>query len=156
MAAATALWQDEAHVVANRALYREKFDLAERRLAAGSAIYRPDGGFFLWLEVGDGEAAARRAVGARPRCKVLPGGLSRPARCERPQSRRRARSGSPWCMTSRPPRAALRRLVGDWAETGRTTEDLRAMAAVLQTAPIGAAFRSSSPARAARRSASAC
>lgn len=60
MAAATALWRDEVHVVANRALYREKFDLAERRLANRLGFYRPPGGFFLWLDVGDGEDAAVR------------------------------------------------------------------------------------------------
>jgi aspartate/methionine/tyrosine aminotransferase len=60
MAAATALWRDEAHVEANRALYRTKLDLAERRLSNRLGFYRPPGGFFLWLEVGDGEAAAVR------------------------------------------------------------------------------------------------
>jgi N-succinyldiaminopimelate aminotransferase len=34
--------------------------------------YRPDGGFFLWLDVGDGEAAARR-LWAEAAIKVLPG-----------------------------------------------------------------------------------
>ena len=58
LAAATALWQDEAHVEANRALYRRKFDLAERRLGGRFGFYRPPGGFYLWLDVGDGEAAA--------------------------------------------------------------------------------------------------
>ena len=62
LAAATALWQDEAHVEANRALYRAKFDLAQRRLGNRFGFYRPAGGFFLWLDVGDGEAACRRAL----------------------------------------------------------------------------------------------
>ncbi|MCX7630457.1 MAG: aminotransferase class I/II-fold pyridoxal phosphate-dependent enzyme [Geminicoccaceae bacterium] len=60
MAAATALWSDEAHVEANRARYRRKIDAAERRLGNRFGFYRPPGGFFLWLEVGDGEAAAVR------------------------------------------------------------------------------------------------
>jgi len=78
LAAATALWQDEDHVIANRRLYREKFDLAEEQLAGRLGYYRPDGGFFLWLEVGDGEAAARR-LWAEAALKVLPGGyLGRP------------------------------------------------------------------------------
>lgn len=58
--AATALWQDEAHVEANRALYRRKFDIAEARLRGRFGFYRPPGGFFLWLDVGDGEQAAKR------------------------------------------------------------------------------------------------
>ena len=60
LAAATALWGDEAHVEANRALYRAKFDLAQRRLGNRFGFYRPAGGFFLWLDVGDGEAARGR------------------------------------------------------------------------------------------------
>jgi N-succinyldiaminopimelate aminotransferase len=58
--AATALWQDEAHVEPNRALYRRKFDIAEARLQGRFGFYRPPGGFFLWLDVGDGETAATR------------------------------------------------------------------------------------------------
>jgi aspartate/methionine/tyrosine aminotransferase len=55
--AATALWQDEAHVQANRALYRRKFDICADILKDRFGFYRPPGGFFLWLDVGDGEAA---------------------------------------------------------------------------------------------------
>jgi aspartate/methionine/tyrosine aminotransferase len=77
MAAATALWQDETHVEANRALYRAKFDLARDRLDGRFGFYRPAGGFFLWLEVGDGEAACRR-LWTRGGVKVLPGGYLSP------------------------------------------------------------------------------
>jgi len=58
LAAATALWGDEAHVEDNRALYRKKFDLADRILDGRFEYSRPGGGFYLWLGVGDGEAAA--------------------------------------------------------------------------------------------------
>ena len=34
-----------------------KFDLAERMLGDRYGFYRPQGGFFLWLDVGDGEQA---------------------------------------------------------------------------------------------------
>ncbi|HET6521245.1 MAG TPA: aminotransferase class I/II-fold pyridoxal phosphate-dependent enzyme [Geminicoccaceae bacterium] len=78
LAAATALWRDEEHVVANRALYQEKFDLAGRLLGNRYGFYRPDGGFFLWLEVGDGEAAAVR-LWREAGLRVLPGGyIGRP------------------------------------------------------------------------------
>lgn len=78
MAAATALWQDEEHVIANRALYQAKFDLAERCLGGILDYLRPDGGFFLWLDVGDGEAVTRR-LWAEAAIKVLPGAyLGRP------------------------------------------------------------------------------
>jgi N-succinyldiaminopimelate aminotransferase len=74
-AAATALWRDEAHVEENRARYRRKFDIAETALAGRFGFYRPDGGFFLWLEVGDGEAATVR-LWRDAAIRVLPGGYT--------------------------------------------------------------------------------
>ncbi|MHA3979910.1 aminotransferase class I/II-fold pyridoxal phosphate-dependent enzyme [Halovulum sp. GXIMD14794] len=70
--AAEAVWRDEEHVVANRALYREKFDLADQILGNIAGYRTPEAGFFLWLDVGDGEEAALRLwreVGVR----ALPG-----------------------------------------------------------------------------------
>jgi len=72
LAAATALWRDETHVEENRALYRAKFDLAERILGGRFAFRRPPGGFFLWLDVGDGEVAALK-LWRDARIRVLPG-----------------------------------------------------------------------------------
>jgi N-succinyldiaminopimelate aminotransferase len=72
LAAASALWGDEAHVEANRVLYRQKYDLAERLLGGRLGFYRPDGGFFLWLTVPDGEAATRQ-LWTEAAIKVLPG-----------------------------------------------------------------------------------
>ena len=72
LAAATALWRDDDHVEQNRALYRAKFDLAERSLGNRFGFFRPEGAFFLWLEVGDGEEAAR-ALWANSALRVLPG-----------------------------------------------------------------------------------
>jgi N-succinyldiaminopimelate aminotransferase len=41
-------------------------------------FYRPEGGFYLWLDVGDGEAATRR-LWTEAGIKVLPGAyLTRP------------------------------------------------------------------------------
>jgi N-succinyldiaminopimelate aminotransferase len=51
---------DEKHVQANRALYKAKFDLADRILGGRYRYDRPHGGFFLWLDVtdfGDDESA---------------------------------------------------------------------------------------------------
>jgi N-succinyldiaminopimelate aminotransferase len=70
--AATALWQDEAHVEPNRALYRRKFDIAEARLAGRFGFYRPPAGFFLWLDVGDGEKATQR-LWREAAIRTLPG-----------------------------------------------------------------------------------
>jgi len=58
LAAAGALWNDEDHVAENRALYRAKFDVADRILGEAHGYFRPAGGFYLWLDVKDGEAAA--------------------------------------------------------------------------------------------------
>jgi len=56
--AAEALWRDEQHVVENRRLYQEKFALTDEILGGLPGYLAPEAGFFLWLEVGDGEAAA--------------------------------------------------------------------------------------------------
>ncbi|AXI53188.1 aspartate aminotransferase [Sulfitobacter sp. JL08] len=71
-AAAAAVWADEDHVIENRRLYAEKFDLADRILGNVAGYRSPEAGFFLWLPVPDGEAAALKLwqdTGVR----VLPG-----------------------------------------------------------------------------------
>lgn len=73
LAAAAALWRDEEHVVLNRERYREKHRLAAATLGGRFGHTPPDGGFFLWLEVGDGEEAARR-LWTEAALRVLPGG----------------------------------------------------------------------------------
>ncbi len=70
--AAAALWDDEGHVEPNRALYRRKFDIAERLLGNSFGFYRPPGGFFLWLDVGNGEAAAK-TLWREAAVRTLPG-----------------------------------------------------------------------------------
>lgn len=67
-----AAWNDEAHVAASRALYAEKYRLADTLLGDLPGYRSPKAGFFLWLPVDDGEAAALklwRETGVR----VLPG-----------------------------------------------------------------------------------
>ena len=77
-AAAAALWRDDAHVEENRRLYRAKIDAAEAALGGRFGFYRPAGGFFLWLDVGDGEEAAR-VLWREAAIRVLPGAyLTRP------------------------------------------------------------------------------
>ena len=71
-AAATAAWSDEAHVQENRKLYAQKFDAADEILAGRFGYARPASGFFLWLDVGDGEAAALK-LWREAGVKVLPG-----------------------------------------------------------------------------------
>lgn len=71
-AAAAALWRDESHVEESAALYRAKLDVAERVLGGRFGFTRPAGGFFLWLDVGDGEAAAVK-LWREGNMRVLPG-----------------------------------------------------------------------------------
>jgi succinyldiaminopimelate transaminase len=70
--AAIALWAEETHVEANRALYRRKFDIAENLIGTRYGFYRPAGGFFLWLDVEDGERAAL-TLWRDAALRVLPG-----------------------------------------------------------------------------------
>jgi aspartate/methionine/tyrosine aminotransferase len=71
---AAAAWADEAHVAASRALYQAKFRDADEVFAGVQGYRAPDGGFFLWLPVpeGDGEAAALR-LWRETGVRVLPG-----------------------------------------------------------------------------------
>jgi aspartate/methionine/tyrosine aminotransferase len=48
---AIAAYADEVHVEANRALYVQKFDLADQIIGDRYGYRRPAGGFFLWLDV---------------------------------------------------------------------------------------------------------
>lgn len=70
MAASAAAWRDEQHVSANRALYAEKMEAAERIL--GNRVSKPPGGFFLWLDTGHGEETAL-GLWREQGVKVLPG-----------------------------------------------------------------------------------
>ena len=49
--ASIAAWNDEAHVVANRALYRQKFEQVTPLLAQVLGVALPDAAFYLWAEV---------------------------------------------------------------------------------------------------------
>ena len=78
LAASAALWSDEAHAAQTRDAYRAKLDVAEAALAGKGKFYRPAGGFFLWLDVGDGEETATR-LWRDAAIRVLPGAyLGRP------------------------------------------------------------------------------
>ena len=71
-AVAEAVWADEAHVVENRALYRQKYAIADEIFAGVPGYRGPEAGFFLWLPVDDGEAAALR-LWRETGVRVLPG-----------------------------------------------------------------------------------
>ncbi|GAA6175677.1 aminotransferase class I/II-fold pyridoxal phosphate-dependent enzyme [Sulfitobacter pacificus] len=71
--AAAAAWNDEAHVIENRALYQEKFDMADRIFGNVAGYASPEAGFFLWLPVENDEDAAVK-LWRETGVKVLPGG----------------------------------------------------------------------------------
>jgi len=79
-AASTRAWQDEAHVVKNRALYREKFTAVIDILRPVHEISAPAGGFYLWLKTPVDDREFARNLLARQNVTVLPGSyLSRTA-----------------------------------------------------------------------------
>lgn len=71
-AAAAALWRDETHVERNRTHYDQLFAVARRILGNRAGYHDSPGGFFLWLDVGDGEAATVKAW-RQGAIKVMPG-----------------------------------------------------------------------------------
>ena len=77
-------WSDEVHVTSSRALYHEKFRIAQEIFSGLQGFDLPEGGFFLWLPVENDEAATLklwRETGVR----VLPGSyLSRDVNGDNP------------------------------------------------------------------------
>ena len=83
-AVATAVWNDEAHVDENRALYHRKYEIADDILGHIPGYQSPQAGFFLWLPVDDGEQAAVK-LWQETGVRTLPGAyLSREVNGENP------------------------------------------------------------------------
>lgn len=77
-------WTDEEHVIENRRLYQEKYAIADQIFADVPGYRPPEAGFFLWLPVEDGEAAAMK-LWTETGVRVLPGAyLSRDVNEENP------------------------------------------------------------------------
>jgi len=72
-AASVAAWNDEAHVVDNRALYRQKFAEVTPVLAEVMDVALPDAGFYLWAGVEGSDEAFARDLLAQYNVTVLPG-----------------------------------------------------------------------------------
>jgi N-succinyldiaminopimelate aminotransferase len=73
-AASVAAWNDEAHVVANREQYRQKFAAVTPLLEAVMDVRLPDAGFYLWAAVpGGDDVAFARDLLAQYNVTVLPG-----------------------------------------------------------------------------------
>ena len=76
--ASIAAWNDETHVVENRALYRQKFERVTPILASVMNVALPDAGFYLWAEVpqhicGGSDEAFTCELLAQYNVAVLPG-----------------------------------------------------------------------------------
>lgn len=71
--ASGAAWNDEAHVKANRDLYREKFDAVLAILDGVLDVQRPDGGFYLWAKTPIDDETFTRELFAREHVTVVPG-----------------------------------------------------------------------------------
>lgn len=92
--ASFAAWNDEAHVLENRELYRAKFARVTPLLAAAMPVALPDAGFYLWAQVppgvcGGSDTRFAREVLAQYNVTVLPGSfLARDAHGMNPGSGR--------------------------------------------------------------------
>jgi len=71
--ASIAAWNDDAHAIENRALYRAKFDAVLPILAPKLGVTRPPAGFYLWPEVGADDERFARDLYAATNVTVLPG-----------------------------------------------------------------------------------
>ncbi|WP_263141471.1 succinyldiaminopimelate transaminase [Pseudomonas sp. RIT-PI-AD] len=71
--ASVAAWNDEAHVRANRTLYREKFAAVLDILDGVLDVQRPDGGFYLWAKTPGDDTAFARDLFAREHVTLVPG-----------------------------------------------------------------------------------
>jgi N-succinyldiaminopimelate aminotransferase len=84
-AASIAAWNDEAHVVDNRAKYRAKFARVTPMLASVMDVALPDAGFYLWAKVQGSDTDFARALLANYNVTVLPGSfLARQAQGSNP------------------------------------------------------------------------
>nr|WP_315493436.1 succinyldiaminopimelate transaminase [uncultured Rhodoferax sp.] len=87
--ASAAAWDDEAHVVENRAQYRAKFAQVTPMLAEVMDVALPDAGFYLWAKVEGSDADFARDLLAQYNVTVLPGSyLAREAHGSNPGAQR--------------------------------------------------------------------
>lgn len=71
--ASIAAWNDEAHVLDNRRLYRDKFDRVIPMLSPWLGIRKPDAGFYLWARTPGADTDFARGLQAEYNVTVLPG-----------------------------------------------------------------------------------
>ena len=72
-AASIAAWSDEAHVVENRRLYREKFAAAQPVVNSALEAPMPEASFYLWTKVPGDDTIFARELYRKMGVTVLPG-----------------------------------------------------------------------------------
>jgi N-succinyldiaminopimelate aminotransferase len=71
--ASIAAWKDEAHVIENRRLYREKFAAFFQRVNPVLPLAMPQAAFYFWANVGGDDTVFARDLFAATGITVLPG-----------------------------------------------------------------------------------
>ena len=66
------LWSDERHVNESRENYNIKFNYADKILSSYNCYSRPEAGFYLWMNVGNGEKFTKELY-KNFNIKVMPG-----------------------------------------------------------------------------------
>ena len=66
-------WRDEAHVVENRALYRDKFAAVTEILAPHYDLRQPEGGFYHWLRTPIDDLSFSQRLLEQQHITVMPG-----------------------------------------------------------------------------------
>lgn len=72
-AASLIAWQDEDHVIYNRKLYREKFDVVLAILGQNMNVSLPEASFYLWAETPISDTEFARRLFDEQNVTVLPG-----------------------------------------------------------------------------------
>ncbi len=72
-AASIGAWRDERHVIANRKIYREKFDAVLEILDGVLEVTKPPAGFYLWPRTPIDDAEFARGLFDTQNVTVLPG-----------------------------------------------------------------------------------
>ena len=71
--ASAVAWGDEAHVIENRKLYRQKFEQVLQLLSDTLAPQKPQAGFYLWAQTPISDTEFARRLYAEQNVTVLPG-----------------------------------------------------------------------------------
>lgn len=87
--ASIAAWRDEEHVITNRQLYKQKFDVVIEKLAGHLDLKQPAGAFYLWPKTPFSDTEFSRKLFEKENLIVLPGSyLSRESHGANPGTNR--------------------------------------------------------------------